>query len=435
MPSQSTRSVTAKTLYLIRVAGYNGDVGSPTLTITGPECSIPDEAAPSPNPMTLAGGPLVLGGNSVRLTATLAADTGSPPVKYFFERVAPGLLAANSNWIATRIYTAAGLSPNTVCSFRVKAWDSETPPNETGFSDSVTATTLMETPGLAFGTVTPTSIELHAAGNLANLDAGDSGVIFECRTATDVARAGVWTRQTSAVASGLTPDTEYMFQVKARNRAGGEAAGGTSVSMRTLANVPGAATLTMPQPETLQPTIDPNGNPPSTFYAIQCMSTEPTDAAWADKLVGPTGLANHGRLECLLHSWCQIRNALHVQSESPQPDPRGNGIRSAQHPPGERSWRPAYHGLRGRLRHRRRGRCAASPDLARLVQTVASTRWRPLLRRKQGGPADEARARVGRAIQSASAATMLPRLAWRAGAMTASRQRPTARAAPAATMP
>ncbi len=288
--SQITRNVTAKTTYLIRVAGFNGDVGSHTLTITGPDCAVPDESPPSPNPMTFGGSPLVLGSSSVRLTASLATDAASPPVEYLFAWTAPGLPAADSGWTSARIYTAAGLMPNTTYTFRTKARDSETPPNETGLSEPATATTLIDTPGLAFGTVTPTSIELIAAGNMANLEVGDSGVLFECLTAAAVSGIGDWIRQTSAVASGLTPDTEYMFQVKARNRVGIESAGGMGVSMRTLAQVPGAGTLTVPQAETLRLAIDANGNPPSTLYAIQCTATEPSDPLWNDKFVGSTGL-------------------------------------------------------------------------------------------------------------------------------------------------
>jgi GH35 family endo-1,4-beta-xylanase len=103
----------------------------------------PDTTPPTPNPMTWASYPTATGSSTITMTATTATDTESPPVQYYFECTNDG--SKTSGWQSSSTYIASGLIPSTQYSFRVKARDSYTTPNETGWSSTQYATT--EPPG------------------------------------------------------------------------------------------------------------------------------------------------------------------------------------------------------------------------------------------------------------------------------------------------
>ncbi len=99
----------------------------------------PDFNAPTPDPMTWAAAPTAIGAYAITMTATTAADA-TPPVQYYFECTNYG--EANSTWQTSPTYVAQGLNPSTLYSFRVKARDSASAHNETGWSSTLSATTL-----------------------------------------------------------------------------------------------------------------------------------------------------------------------------------------------------------------------------------------------------------------------------------------------------
>jgi hypothetical protein len=73
------------------------------------------------------------------MTATTATDAGSPPVQYYFECTNDG--SKSSGWQSSSTYIASGLTPSTLYSFRVRARDSYSTPNVTGYSSTQSATT------------------------------------------------------------------------------------------------------------------------------------------------------------------------------------------------------------------------------------------------------------------------------------------------------
>jgi hypothetical protein len=99
----------------------------------------PDTTPPTPNPMTWASVPTATGSSTITMTATTASDS-SPPVQYYFECTNHG--EANSTWQTSTTYIASGLNPSTLYTFRVKARDSSSAHNETGWSSTQSATTL-----------------------------------------------------------------------------------------------------------------------------------------------------------------------------------------------------------------------------------------------------------------------------------------------------
>jgi hypothetical protein len=99
---------------------------------------VPEFNAPTPNPLVWATAPAAIGASTITMTAATAADE-TPPVQYYFECTNHG--EANSTWQTSSTYIAQGLTPSTLYSFRVKARDSASSHNETGWSNTLSATT------------------------------------------------------------------------------------------------------------------------------------------------------------------------------------------------------------------------------------------------------------------------------------------------------
>jgi hypothetical protein len=123
----------------------------------------PDFNSPTPNPMTWATAPTATGPSTITMTATTASDATNP-VRYYFECTNHG--EANSTWQTSPTYIAQALTPSTPYSFRVKARDSAAVPNETGWSNTQSATT--QPPG--------TDVELAGSWVAGTTHAKENGV-------------------------------------------------------------------------------------------------------------------------------------------------------------------------------------------------------------------------------------------------------------------
>ena len=100
-----------------------------------------------------------------------------------------------------------------------------------------------------------------------------------------------WQTDITYVDSGLQPNTQYTYQVKARDSFDppNEGSYSTSGSAYTLANVPGAPAVNNPTGSTIDVNIDPGNNPATTEFAIMCDSTSPPDSTWNGKYVDASG--------------------------------------------------------------------------------------------------------------------------------------------------
>ena len=101
--------------------------------------TLEDITAPTPNPMTWATEPYPASAHSIHMIATTASDSGV--VEYYFEKVSDHNGAPNSGWQSEPNYLATGLDANTLYTYRVKARDNASPPNQTDFSIPASATT------------------------------------------------------------------------------------------------------------------------------------------------------------------------------------------------------------------------------------------------------------------------------------------------------
>jgi hypothetical protein len=247
-PSEVTLSVTGGTTYIIRIGGWNGAIGSYTLTISGPACAS-DATPPTPSPMTFASAPAAADSSSITMTATTATDAGSPPVRYYFNFVSGGAGGNDSAWQAGTGYTDSGLSPNTLYTYRVKARDSASPANETSYSGNASATTLAAVPSaptLGGATRTALNLDVNAGDNPA---ATEFAVMCTGSSPTDLNWNGkyvntsgaastiaVWRTEPQwavATVQDLQACTTYTFAVEARNTDLVPTALGTGASLGT----------------------------------------------------------------------------------------------------------------------------------------------------------------------------------------------------------
>ncbi|GAA4275881.1 hypothetical protein GCM10022259_06050 [Aquimarina mytili] len=134
--------------------------------------------------------------------------------------------------VTTTSYQVTGLTPNTAYSFRVKAKDAAG--NESDFSNTANATTLSQTDtqaptapnGLVASNVTQTTADLNWNASTDNV--GVTG--YDVYQGTNVIAT---TTNTSYQVTGLSPNTNYSFSVRAEDAAGNESNASNVVNITT----------------------------------------------------------------------------------------------------------------------------------------------------------------------------------------------------------
>jgi len=97
-----------------------------------------------------------------------------------------------------------------------------------------------------------------------------------------------WQAGTGFVDSGLSPNTQYTYRVKARDAVVNESSYSATSSKYTLANVPSAPTVSNPAESSLKVVINENSNPSNTTYAIY----ETTTGKYVDSTDGSLDLVS-----------------------------------------------------------------------------------------------------------------------------------------------
>jgi hypothetical protein len=190
-----------------------------------------DTTPPDPNAMTFAVLPYAASETSISMTAHTVIDAESPPVKYLFTNVTDS--NKSSLWQDSATFTNTGLAENTTYTYNVQACDSATPTqNFTTISADANATTDQT----ADTTPPEPNVMTWAAGPNA---ISDSSITMTATTATDVhgveyfftnvtrdsvndvnhnGVGNAWQSSPTFTDTGLTANTNYKYNVKARDK-------------------------------------------------------------------------------------------------------------------------------------------------------------------------------------------------------------------------
>jgi len=195
---------------------------------------VADTTPPEPNVMTWATGgePNANGSNTtITMTAHTATDANSPPVEYYFTNVTdPNLSSA---WQDSATFVNTGLTPSTTYKYNVMARDSAAP------ARNVTAASTPDVNATTAATDDNTPPEPNVMTWAAGPNAlSDSTITMTATTATDiqgpveyyftnVTRSDLndvnhnsgWQTGTNWTDTGLTANTNYKYNVKARDKA------------------------------------------------------------------------------------------------------------------------------------------------------------------------------------------------------------------------
>jgi hypothetical protein len=212
-----------------------GDVWSFTTTSGG------DTTAPSPDPMTWATEPNATGTSSIAMTATTATDASG--VEYYFDCTAGG--GNDSSWQDSTSYTDTGLSELTEYTYRVKARDKSSNQNETAYSTTKSATTDAEadttapSPDPMTWATEPNATGTSSISMTATTATDSSGVeyYFDC-TAGGGNDSG-WQDSTTYADTGLDPNTQYTYKVKARDKSSNQNETGYSTTKSATTDAAG----------------------------------------------------------------------------------------------------------------------------------------------------------------------------------------------------
>ncbi len=227
-----------------------------------------DTTPPSPDPMTWQTEPYQTSTFSISMVATTATDIHKPIDYHFFVYdLTDGGVYYDDDWQSSTTYDSTGLATNNCYRYHVRARDSATAGNTTGWSDPNDEYTDIETPsGITFGAVTTATIQAKSTNTPTGLTRDSSGLYIQNTTAG--AGSGWKQNNNYWTCSKLIPDTCYYFRAKARNGDGDETPYCSSEGKYTLADTPDAPTVDNPTTSSLDITINPGVNPSYTQYAI-----------------------------------------------------------------------------------------------------------------------------------------------------------------------
>lgn len=234
--------------------------------------------------------PTVANPTQTTLDVTLNAD-GNPAYTLYALEILPGV--GGNTWVqadgslgaAAAYQTAAtwgtttvtGLTPSTT--YQVHALAQNGAGVDTAFGPAATEHTLANVPAAPLVSNPSTNtfdVAIAADGNgSAALYALEvlPGVGGNTWVQADGSLGGAAVYQSAAAwgtvtVTGLDPSSTYTVQATAQNPAGLTAGPGPSATVDTLANVPAAPTVGNPGVHRLDVTLNPDGNPPTTTYAL-----------------------------------------------------------------------------------------------------------------------------------------------------------------------
>jgi hypothetical protein len=234
----------------------NATAYSSTLSATTE--SIPDTTPPTPDPMTWGTSPYAVGSSTIRMEATTATDDGG--VEYYFEETSGNSGGNDSGWQDSPIYEDTGLNPDTTYSYRVMARDKSPNQNETGYSSTLSATTVSipdttspdpdpmtwVNPPYAFGS---SLIRMEAT---TATDDGGVEYYFEETTGNTGGSDSGWQDSTIYEDAGIQTDTTYSYRVKARDKSPNQNETGYSDTFSVLIDGGGGGDIPTPTEDNIE---------------------------------------------------------------------------------------------------------------------------------------------------------------------------------------
>lgn len=283
-------TLTGNTVYTYRVRANNasgdGAYSSTALATTTPD--VP--TSPGTSNVT---------GTTLTFSWTAPAGGSAETVSYKVERCT-GAGCTNFAEIATPSGTShpdSGLSPSTTYLYRVRATSVAGDGYYSSTVSVTTADTAAPTPDPMTFSSAPAADSTSQISMTASVatDATTPPVeylfgYFACGSNDGTGgSASAWQSSTGFSDSGLSPNGCYGYKVEARDSAStpNRTASSTLATIYTLANTPGAPTLSDATETTLTLTNAENSNPSWTTFAV--LITAPTDASWDGKYVDGSG--------------------------------------------------------------------------------------------------------------------------------------------------
>lgn len=178
-----------------------------------------DVSPPAPNPMTFSIEPTAVDASTIGMVSTTAGDP-SGPVEYYFENTSNG---DNSGWISTTGWQNSGLGGGSY-SYRVKARDAKG--NETDWSGLLSASpgsdvTAPSPDPMGFA-APPASLGQSSIAMEASLASDINGVEYYFHCLSAGGHDSAWQDSASYTDMGLMSGTEYVYQVRARDKSSGQ---------------------------------------------------------------------------------------------------------------------------------------------------------------------------------------------------------------------
>jgi hypothetical protein len=183
-----------------------------------------DLTPPTPATMSFASPPAASSTSAITMTATTASDANG--VQYFFDETSGNPGGTDSGWQDSPVYTDTGLDPDTEYTYTVQARDKSVNQNTNTTSAPASATTLPAdtnpppTPGFATppNATSPTEITMTAT-TVADPEGGLVEYYFDETSGNPGGSDSGWQSSSTYTDSGLNPNTQYTYTVKARDNA------------------------------------------------------------------------------------------------------------------------------------------------------------------------------------------------------------------------